>query len=368
MRLTAIGYKESIDWPTSDAAAASNMGRWVATNVATDDNLRAGCDLYVMRLQFASQFFEASSHMPFGRLIKPVAPTLLLLGNTVNPWTIGGRNFLRAAAAEFDRVMLVPGPAEYTSNRQGCFRLNLRRLYEETALYSNIHVLCQKTATVGETEFVGGTLWTERADTSWVRERMLRAAATEEEGDALVLAEIRKEVAASMRVTDRNFFNGALLNARPWAGFSIEKKDRARAQAKPARLVFGSYFLPHYECLTTADVHAGGIETIVNDYRYMMRAPLQLWLCGAGIGGKNYWDRETGILFAKNARGNGEEAAAGYSPEMFMDVGTVEIRDRRAGIDALTIVAQNADRTDLPPVPAPDVDFFPEENDDPAPP
>jgi hypothetical protein len=61
----------------------------------------------VMRIQFASQFFRASQSAPFGRLIKPVAPTLFLLGNTVNAWTVGGREFLRSAAGSFDILILL---------------------------------------------------------------------------------------------------------------------------------------------------------------------------------------------------------------------------------------------------------------------
>ncbi len=305
-----------------------------------------------MRLQFASQFFDASAHMSFGKLLKPVAPTLMLLGNTVNPWTVGGRNFLREAAANYDSVFIVPGPAEYASNRNECFRVNLRRLYDETAKYPNAHVLCQKNTTVGDVDLLGATLWTEKADTEWVRERMHRPAATDEQGDELVLESIRRSVAVNMRTSDREFFNGSLLEAR--------------MAPKRNRMVFASHFLPNYGCITRADIARGrlhGIEQITNDYRYLMRAPLQLWLCGAGVGGLNYWDSETGILFAKNARGNDTDAAPGYSAEMFMDVGTVAVRDRRQGIDALQIVMDDAERTDLPPVPAPDVDFFPEEDD-----
>ena len=304
-----------------------------------------------MRLQFASQFFDASAHMSFGKLLKPVAPTLLLLGNTVNPWTIGGRDFLRTAAANFDRVFVVPGPAEYASNRNECYRMNLRRLYDEVAKYSNAHTLCQKTVTIGDIDMLGATLWTDKADTKWVRERMLHPGVC----DKLVLESIRRSVAVNMRTSDREFFNGSLLESR-------------LGSTKSNRMVFSSYFLPNYGCITHADIARGrlhGIEQITNDYRYMMRAPLQLWLCGAGVGGANYWDSETGILFAKNARGNGKEAAPGYSVEMFMDVGTVAICNRRPGIDALQIIADDAERTDLPPVPTPDVDFFPELADDP---
>jgi hypothetical protein len=163
-----------------------------------------------MRLQFASQFFDASARMSFGKLLKPVAPTLLLLGNTVNPWTSGGCDFLRTASANFDRVFVVPGPAEYASNRNECFRMNLHRLYDEVAKYSNAHMLCQHNVTVGEIDILGATLWTDKADTKWVRERMLHPAVS----DKLVLESIRRSVAVNMRTSDREFLNGSLLESR----------------------------------------------------------------------------------------------------------------------------------------------------------
>jgi hypothetical protein len=304
-----------------------------------------------MRIQFASQFAKASTYMPMRSLIKPIASTLMLLGNTVNPWTIGGRDFVRAVAGEFENVYIIPGPAEYSSNRNECHRLNLRRLWDETARYSNVQLMHNKRVELGDIDVVGGTLWTDTVDRTDIKERiLLKNEEDSGEEDILALKTIRNELAVSMRTTDRNFFNGTLLEAR--------------VKAPERRIVFASYFMPHPWCITSADIKAGSYAGAINDYRYMMRRPLQLWLCGAGLGGRNYWDSETGIVFAKNARGDDETAATGYSPEMFMDVGTMKIRDRRAGIDALTIVAQDSARADLPPVPAPDVDFFPENTDD----
>lgn len=324
-----------------------------------------------MRIQFASQFFNASSRMGFGSLIKPVAPTLMLLGNAVNPWTIGGRHFLRAAATEFDSVLLVPGPAEYASNRNECWRMNMRRLLDETTLYKNVEVLCQNTHDVPavKTVIAGATLWgpltgflpLAHPDTAWVRERMLVTMKDgDEDSEALLLRTIHEDAVRNLCRSDRNFLNDLLL-----------------APKRPERFVFGTYYLPQYECMSNADATSRENMGMLNDYRFMFRKPLKLWLCGAGIGGRNHWDRDTGILFAKNARGDEDEAAAGYSPAMFMDVGAVStdmairsvgVVEGSASLIAGTrlldeVAATAAANTDVPPAPAPDVDFYPEGED-----
>ncbi len=290
----------------------------------------------VMRIQFASQFFHSSQSTPFGRLIKPVAPTLFLLGNTVNAWTLGGREFLRAAAGSFDDVYIVPGPAEYAASRNECWRINLRRLVDATAAYPNIHILCQKTVVAGSVKLAGATLWgplstynaRSHPDTAWVRERALVDSVGEDEevNSHLLLQTIHDDAIRNLCRSDRNYFNEQLLSAF---------KDNGR-------YVFGSYYAPYYECLTGEDMKSREVLGMTNDYRFIFRKPLRLWLCGVGVGGKNYYDRDTGVLFAKNARGDGAEAAAGYSPEMFMDVGTSEIAVVRRGERALELVRDGA--------------------------
>ena len=123
----------------------ANQAQWESRPLAAQKlTIRLGVKVGTkptMRIQFASQCFHASQSMPFGRLIKPVAPTLFLLGNTVNAWTLGGREFLRVAANSFDNVLLVPGPAEYAANQNECWRMNLRRLVDETTRYKNNNYL-----------------------------------------------------------------------------------------------------------------------------------------------------------------------------------------------------------------------------------
>jgi hypothetical protein len=291
-----------------------------------------------MRIQFASQFFRASQSIPFGRLIKPVAPTLFLLGNTVNAWTVGGREFLREAAGAFDAVYMVPGPAEYAANQNECWRMNFRRLLDSTAVYANIHVLAQGTAQAGPVTLCGATLWgpltgynaKSHPDTAFVRERVLVErgddAADDEHNTRLLLQTIHEDAVRNMCRSDRNFFNEKLLSTYKPTG----------------QYVFGSYHAPYFECLTVADMKSRDVLGMTNDYRFIFRKPLRLWLCGAGVGGKNYYDSDTGVLFAKNARGDGAEAEAGYSPEMFMDVGTTEIMVVRRGERALELVRDGA--------------------------
>ncbi len=293
-----------------------------------------------MRIQFASQFFHVSQSMPFGRLIKPVAPTLFLLGNTVNAWTLGGREFLRLAANSFDNVLLVPGPAEYAASRNECWRMNLRRLVDETTKYKNVSILCQKAEKYGPVTIAGATLWgplngynsKSHPDTAWVRERSLveevekMIGISDEPDTKLLLQTIHDDAVRNLCRSDRNYFNEILLSTYKPTG----------------KYVFGSYHVPYYECLTSADMKSREVLGMLNDYRYIFRKPLRLWLCGAGVGGKNYYDADTGVLFAKNARGDETEAAAGYSPEMFMDVGTEEIAVVRRGERALELVKDGA--------------------------
>lgn len=277
--------------------------------------------------------------MPFGRLIKPVAPTLFLLGNTVNAWSKGGREFLRAAAGSFDAVYIVPGPAEYAANKNECWRMNLRQLLDNTAVYPNIHILSQGTAKNNSVTVCGATLWgpligyntKTHPDTAWVREKVLSERMGydynhKENNDNLLLQTIHDDAVRNLCRSDRNFFNEQLLSSFK----------------KPGQYVFGSYHLPYYECLTSADMKSRDVLGMMNDYRFIFRKPLRLWLCGAGVGGKNYYDRDTGVLFAKNARGDEEEATAGYSSEMFMDVGTTEIAVVRRGERALELVRDGA--------------------------
>lgn len=288
-----------------------------------------------MRIQFASQFFQASQSMAHSRLLKPIAPTLLLLGNTVNAWTLGGREFLRFTAGSYDAVYIVMGPAEYSANHGECWRVNVRRLVDETAKYKNVEVLCQKSVDAGAgVKVAGATLWgplngfntLSHPDTAWMRERRLVEGVDEDNADHLRLQTIHDDAVRNLCKSDRNYFNEILLSTyKPQGNY-----------------VFATYHAPYYECLTRQDTKERDVLGMLNDYRFIFRQPLRLWLCGVGVGGKNYYDRDTGVLFAKNARGDEEVAGEGYSPEMFMDVGTTEIAVVKDHTRMLQLVAENA--------------------------
>ena len=269
----------------------------------------------------------------------------------MNAWTLGGREFLRSAADSFDAVYVVPGPAEYAANQNECWRMNLRRLLDATAVHPNIQVLAQGTAKAGPVTLCGATLWgplvgyssKTHPDTAWVRERVLIDKADEtpddEHNSQLLLQTIHDDAVRNLCRSDRNFFNEQLLSSYKPTGQYSSNERHCVAQAT---YVFGSYHVPYFECLTSADMKSRDVLGMMNDYRFIFRKPLRLWLCGAGVGGKNYYDADTGVLFAKNARGDGAEAAAGYSPEMFMDVGTTEIAVVRRGERALELVRDGA--------------------------
>lgn len=286
--------------------------------------------------------------MTYSRLLKPIAPTLLLLGNTVNAWTLGGREFLRAVAGSYDAVYIVMGPAEYSANRGECWRVNVRRLVDETTKYKNVEVLCQKSVDTGAgVKVAGATLWgplngfntQSHPDTAWMRERRLVEGAGDDDADHLRLETIREDAVRNLCRSDRNYFNEILLSTyKPQGSY-----------------VFGTYHAPYYECLTRQDTKERNVLGMLNDYRFIFRQPLRLWLCGVGVGGKNYYDRDTGVLFAKNARGDGEVAGEGYSPEMFMDVGTTELAVVRRGERALELVRDSA-MPDVGPVVEADLD------------
>jgi hypothetical protein len=148
----------------------------------------------------------------------------------------------------------------------------------------------------------------------------------DEHNSQLLLQTIHDDAVRNLCRSDRNYFNEILLSTYKPTG----------------NYVFGSYHVPYFECLTVADMKSRDVLGMLNDYRFIFRKPLRLWLCGAGVGGKNYYDRDTGVLFAKNAHGDGEVAAAGYSPEMFMDVGTTEITVVQRGERALELVKDDA--------------------------
>ena len=82
-----------------------------------------------MKIQYVSQIFNVAQRLPFGTLIKPSAPILVLAGNCVQPWTEAGCEFLKNAAHSFDKVFVIPGPAEYSARADICYKKNLDQLY-----------------------------------------------------------------------------------------------------------------------------------------------------------------------------------------------------------------------------------------------
>jgi predicted phosphodiesterase len=71
------------------------------------------------------------------------------------------RNFLRYCSEDFPNVIYIAGNHEFY---HGKFYQSLDILREECAQFANVHFLEDKSVTIDDTIFVGGTLWTDMCD------------------------------------------------------------------------------------------------------------------------------------------------------------------------------------------------------------
>lgn len=87
------------------------------------------------RLQYASNLFVDLHRQTSTRLLRPVAPSLALLGNVGRPDSPKTYHFLKYCASNWDTVFWIPGPHEFTNLPGG------RTTYPERI--TQLHTLCQ---------------------------------------------------------------------------------------------------------------------------------------------------------------------------------------------------------------------------------
>lgn len=256
-----------------------------------------------MRIQYASQMFRAAQRLPFHHLIKPSAPTLVLAGNCVQPWTREGQIFLRDAAISFDRVYIVPGPAEYSSQPDICYRRNLAELNTQAYKRPNVFVLENRSYDMDDNHRIAGTtLWHHlngvgaTQDMVGINERMQLS------DKQMILAGIRKRAVQNMFLEGRDFLRTTLLDP----------------ENSTQRLAFATYHVPTYSTLNAGDKANYNTAIMTNNEEFYCEEPLRLWIAGAGAGSGEA--RVGSVHIVKNARGDDEEAAPTFSITATVDI------------------------------------------------
>ncbi len=246
-----------------------------------------------MRIQYASQMFKAAQKQPLGELIRPSAPILILAGNCVQPWVPEGRTFLRDLSISFDKVYVVPGPAEYSSRPSVCYSKNLDQLANLVYKFPNMALLHNKLYEASpKTTVAGTTLWHHMNgiaepvyDMVGVNER------SKVDNNNTVLQMIRKRAVKNMFLEGRDFLRQALLDP----------------ENSTQDFVAATYHAPTFDILTDEDKKDYNTAIMSNNELFYCTKPLRLWIAGTGRGSSAV--RHGDVLFAKNAHGDGEEAA-----------------------------------------------------------
>jgi hypothetical protein len=257
-----------------------------------------------MRIQYASQLFKAAQKQSFRDLLKPVAPTLVLAGNCVQPWTIAGRQFLRDAALSFDTVYVVPGPAEYSSNPSNCYTRNLTELYHVVYKHNNARILDNRSYDIDKTTLIAGTtLWQNLNGVATpVRDIVGVNMKYKADDKSLVLNMINKTAIANMHLEGRDFLRTVVLNP----------------ENTHMKAVFGTYHVPVFDLLTDVDKADYNTAVMANNELFYCEAPLRVWIAGAGAGSAVL--KKNNVLFVKNAYGSEDEPSPSYVPAATVEV------------------------------------------------
>jgi len=241
-----------------------------------------------MRIQFASQLFKAAQKETFSTLLKPSAPTLVLAGNCVQPFTEAGRTFLRSATLAFDTVYVVPGPAEYSSNPQNCYKQNLTELYHAVYKYSNARILDNRAYDMDTTTHIAGTtLWHHLNGVGTpIRDMVGVNMKYTQDDKRLVLNTINKRAVANMHLEGRDFLRSVVLNP----------------ENSTMNIVFGTYHVPTFDLMTAADKADYNTAIMCNNELFYCDRPLRAWIAGAGVGARAV--TANGVTFVKNSYGD----------------------------------------------------------------
>jgi hypothetical protein len=241
-----------------------------------------------MRIQYASQLFKAAQKETFSTLLKPVAPTLVLAGNCVQPYTEAGRIFLRDASLSFDNVYVIPGPAEYSSNPQNCYKQNLTELYHAVYKYSNARILDNREYNIdAATHIAGTTLWHHLNGVGIpVRDMVGINTKYAQDDKRLVLNMINKRAVANMHLEGRDFLRSVVLNP----------------ENSTVDVVFGTYHAPLFDLMTVTDKADYNTAIMCNNEMFYCEQPLRAWIAGAGVGSRTV--TSNGVTFVKNSYGD----------------------------------------------------------------
>ena len=257
-----------------------------------------------MKIQYASQLVRAAQKLPFSKLLKPVAPTLVLAGNCVQPYSKEGREFIKNASLSFDNVYVIPGPAEYGANLQNCYKRNITELYHIVYKHNNARILDNRAYDIDtKTHIAGTTLWHHLNGVAPPVRDMIGVNKTYVMSDKrLMLDIINKKAIADMHLEGRDFLRSVVL-------------DPENTQMN---VVFGTYHVPTFDLLTATDKADYNTAIMSNNELFYCEQPLRVWIAGAGTGERRL--TANGVLFVKNAYGAGEEADSSYSPSAVVDL------------------------------------------------
>lgn len=257
-----------------------------------------------MKIQYVSQIFNAAQHLPFSALIKPAAPVLVLAGNCVQPWTEAGCEFLKNAAHSFDKVYVIPGPAEYSSRPDICYKKNLDQLYIKVYKNRNVYFMNNHTFDIDPAHTIAGTtLWNHLIGTPPPITDLVGVNTRYETIDKkIVFNTIQKQAIRDMHLEGRNYLRSVALNPENCT----------------QKLAFVTYHVPTFNLLTAEDKAHYDTAIMSNNELFYCEDPLNLWIAGAGQGAAHV--RYKNMYMVKNAYGFGETAAPSFSKEAVVEL------------------------------------------------
>lgn len=243
-----------------------------------------------MKIQYASQLFKVAQKVSFSELLKPVAPTLVLAGNCIQPFSKEGREFMKNASLSFDKVYVVPGPSEYSSNIQNCYKQNLTQLYHVVYKHSNAYILDNRSYDIDtKTHIAGTTLWNHLNGVPAPVHDMIGINQTYKSDDKrLLLDTINKRAIADMHLEGRQYLRSVVLNP----------------ENVHMNLIFSTYHAPIFELLTVADKADYNTAIMSNSELFYCEQPLQVWIAGTGVGANTV--RSKDVVFVKNSYGSAD--------------------------------------------------------------
>ena len=259
-----------------------------------------------MKIQYVSQIFNVAQRLPFSALIKPAAPTLVLAGNCVQPWTDAGRQFMNNAARSFDKVFVVPGPAEYSAHQDVCYKQNITELYNIVYKNNNTYMLDNRSFDIDNEQkysLAGTTLWNHLiAAPNRLNDLAGINARYQNHNKEFEFSQIQKRAVQEMHLEGREFLRSTVLNPEN----SLQK------------LAFATYHVPTFALLTAADKAHYDTAIMANNELFYCDEPLRVWIAGAGTGASAI--HHGSIKIVKNSFGFSEEPAASFSKEAVVEL------------------------------------------------